>query len=93
MSPFSTLSPSKTVSVLCLGINISTFWVFFVAPSGVITSLTFPFVSFPKDTIPDSSASTAASFGVLASNKSATLGNPPVISLVFDPSTGIFAST
>ena len=58
-----------------------------------MTSLTFPLVSLPKETIPDSSARTAASFGVLASNKSATLGSPPVISLVLDPSSGILAIT
>ena len=64
-----------------------------VAPSGVMTSLTFPLVSLPKAIIPLSSASTAASFGFLASNKSATLGRPPVISFVLDPSRGILAKT
>ena len=73
--------------------SISLFCDFFVAPSGVITSLTFPLVSFPKDTTPDSSARTAASLGFLASNKSATRGRPPVISLVFEATNGILAIT
>ena len=64
-----------------------------VAPSGVMTSLTLPFVSLPNETTPDSSARTAASFGFLASNRSATLGNPPVMSLVFDATNGILAIT
>ena len=93
ISPFETLSPSNTVNVLCFGINISTVSAFLDAPSGVITNLTFPLVSFPNDTSPVSSANIAASFGVLASNRSATLGRPPVISLVFDATTGILAIT
>lgn len=43
--------------------------------------------------IPEYLASMAASFGFLASNKSATRGRPPVISLVFDDSNGILAIT
>ena len=39
------------------------------------------------------SARIATSFGCLASNKSATLGSPPVISFVLDDSLGILAST
>ena len=35
----------------------------------------------------------ALSFGLLASNNSATRGNPPVISLVFDVSLGKRAKT
>ena len=66
---------------------------FFEAPSGVMTNLTFPFVSLPKEIIPDSSDKTAASLGFLASNKSATLGNPPVISLVFEATNGILVMT
>ena len=64
-----------------------------VAPSNVITNRTLPLVSFPKAIVPLSSAKTAASFGFLASNKSATLGSPPVISFVLDPSNGILAKT
>ena len=61
--------------------------------SSVITSLTFPFVSLPKLVMPLYFARIAASFGFLASNKSATLGNPPVISLVLEDSNGILAIT
>ena len=64
-----------------------------MAPSGVITSLTLPLVSLPKDMTPVSSERTAASFGFLASNKSATLGKPPVISFVLDATSGILAIT
>ena len=39
------------------------------------------------------SAKIAGSFGLRASNKSATRGRPPVISRVFEPSCGIRAST
>ena len=91
ISPFEILSPSNTDNVLCLGINISVFWVFLVAPSGDMTSLIFPFVSLPKEMIPVSSDKTAASLGFLASNRSATLGKPPVISFVFDATRGILA--
>jgi len=58
-----------------------------------MTSLTLPFVSLPKLVMPEYLARIAASFGFLASNKSATLGRPPVISLVFDDSSGILAIT
>ena len=51
-----------------------------------------PLVSFPKTT-PVSTASSALSFGSLASNKSATLGSPPVISLVREVSRGMLAIT
>ena len=47
----------------------------------------------PKEIIPDSSDKTAASLGFLASNRSATLGNPPVISLVFEATNGILVMT
>ena len=40
---------------------------------------------------PEFSAITAKSFGFLASNNSATLGNPPVISLVLDAAWGVLA--
>ena len=93
ISPLLTCSPSKILSTLCFGINISVICDFLVAPSGVITTLTFPLVSFPKETTPVSSARTAASFGVLASNRSATLGKPPVISFVFEATIGILAIT
>ena len=58
-----------------------------------MTNLTLPFVSLPKVVIPEYLAKIAAALGFLASNKSATLGNPPVISLVFEDSTGILAIT
>ena len=57
----------------------------------MITNLNFPFVSFPKLTIPEDSANIAGSLGFLASNKSATLGSPPVISLVLVIACGILA--
>ena len=56
-----------------------------------MTSLIFPFVSLPKEIIPVSSDKTAASLGFLASNRSATHGKPPVISFVFDATSGILA--
>ena len=59
----------------------------------VIINRRLPFVSFPNDTIPVSTASSALSFGSLASNKSATLGKPPVISLVPEVSRGVLAIT
>jgi hypothetical protein len=58
-----------------------------------MTSLTLPFVSFPKEIIPVSSDRTAASLGFLASKRSATLGRPPVISFVFEATKGILANT
>ena len=58
-----------------------------------MTNLLFPLVSLPQETTPDISARIASSFGFLASNKSATLGKPPVISLVLDDSLGIRAMT
>ena len=54
-----------------------------------MTSL-LPFESFPKETIPEISVTVALSFGRRASKSSATLGRPPVISLVFVVSLGIF---
>ena len=45
-------------------------------------SLSLPLVGFPHETIPEAWARIAASLGFLASNRSATLGNPPVISFV-----------
>ena len=47
-----------------------------------------PLVSLPKLTVPLISAIIAWSFGRRASNKSATRGRPPVISLVPDDSCG-----
>ena len=58
-----------------------------------MTSLTLPFVSLPKEIIPVSSASTAASLGFLASKRSATLAKPPVISFVLEATSGILANT
>ena len=51
------------------------------------------FVSLPKLTVPVDSAIIAGSFGFLASNKSATLGSPPVISLDLEAASGILAIT
>ena len=56
-----------------------------------MTNLFLPLVSFPYERVPVASAYMEPSFGFLASNKSATLGSPPVISLVFVPSTGTLA--
>ena len=78
MSPFSTLSPSKTFICLVLGIKVACS----IPSSSVIISLSLPLVGFPQETMPDSCASIAGSLGFLASNKSATRGSPPVISLV-----------
>ena len=47
----------------------------------------------PNETVPVRSARIAGSFGLRASNRSATRGRPPVISRVFDDSCGIRAST
>ena len=93
ISPLVILSPSNTDKVLCFGINISVFCIFLVAPSGVITNLTLPLVSLPNEMIPVASDKTEASLGFLASNRSATLGSPPVISFVLDATRGIRART
>jgi hypothetical protein len=45
------------------------------------------------DTVPVISASVPTSFGLRASNSSATRGRPPVMSRVFWPSIGMRAST
>ena len=47
----------------------------------------------PNSITPSFSAMIALSFGRLASNNSATLGRPPVISLVFEVSLGNLAKT
>ena len=52
-----------------------------------------PLVSLPKLTMPERSARIAGSFGLRASNRSATRGRPPVMSRVFDVSCGIRATT
>ncbi|CSI36504.1 Uncharacterised protein [Vibrio cholerae] len=41
-----------------------------------------PLVSLPNDTVPECSARIAGSFGLRASNRSATRGRPPVMSLL-----------
>ena len=51
-------------------------------PSRVITKRRLPFVSLPKLTVPVCSARIAGSLGLRASNRSATRGRPPVISLL-----------
>ena len=53
----------------------------------------FPLTSFPNCIVPSFSAIIALSFGLLASNNSATLGSPPVISLVLEVSLGNLAKT
>ncbi len=45
-------------------------------------------VSLPKLIMPLTSANTAGSLGIRASNKSATRGRPPVMSRVFEVSCG-----
>ena len=63
-------------------------------PSGVtIETFNFPLNSLPNSIEPSFSAIIALSLGRLASNKSATLGNPPVISFVFEVSLGNRAKT
>ena len=52
-----------------------------------------PLTSLPKITLPSFSAIIALSLAFLASNNSATLGNPPVISLVLVVSLGNLAIT
>ena len=47
----------------------------------------------PNSITPSFSAIIALSFGLLASKSSATLGNPPVISLVLEVSLGSLAKT
>ena len=53
---------------------------------------TLDFVGLPKLTTPTVSARIALSLALRASNKSATLGKPPVMSLVFETALGILAS-
>ena len=91
-SPLLTVSPSKTLILLVLRIKVS---LTTSSPDSlpVIISLLFPLVSLPQDTTPVNSARIATSFGFLASKRSATLGSPPVMSLVFDDSLGILAKT
>ena len=61
--------------------------------SDSIVTLCLPLTSLPKITLPSFSAIIALSFAFLASNNSATLGRPPVISLVFVVSLGSLAIT
>ena len=63
---------------LVLGIRVAISFPF----SSVTISLSLPLVGFPQETIPEAVASIAASLGFLASKRSATLGSPPVMSLV-----------
>src|SRR5215470_17422018 len=55
--------------------------------------LRWPLVTSPYFTVPLISAMTAVSRGLRASNSSTTRGRPPVMSLVFVVSRGIFAIT
>src|ERR1700683_4980257 len=86
-SPFSTCSPSNTLRCRHFGINSS----YLSVPSLVMIKRRLPLVSLPKLTVPLRSARIAESFGLRASNKSATRGKPPVMSRVFDDSRGIRA--
>src|SRR5229473_2958118 len=88
-SPALIMSPSCTPICLPLGIGYSR-----GSPtSGVTTTLRLPLVSLPNETWPSISEMTANSFGLRASNNSATRGRPPVISFVFVVSRGILAIT
>ena len=58
----------------------------------VISKRTFDFVGAPKLITPEHSARIAWSLALRASNKSATRGKPPVISLVLETAFGILAS-
>ena len=88
-SPARTWSPSWTLMCLPLGMRYSR-----GSPtSGVTTTLRLPLVSLPKLTVPSISLMTANSFGLRASNSSATRGRPPVMSLVLVVSRGILAIT
>jgi len=59
----------------------------------LIVILSFPLTSFPNSILPSFSAMIAPSLGFLASNNSATLGNPPVISFVLEVAFGNLANT
>ena len=91
-SPLFTVSPSKTLMLLVFGISVS---LTISSPESfpVIINLLLHLVSLPQETTQLNSARIATSFGFLASKRSATLGNPPVISLVFEDSLGILAKT
>jgi hypothetical protein len=58
-----------------------------------MTRRRLPLVSLPKLTVPLFSARIAWSFGLRASNRSATRGRPPVMSRVFEDSCGMRAMT
>ena len=58
-----------------------------------MTRRRLPLVSLPKLTVPLFSARIAGSFGLRASNRSATRGRPPVMSRVFEDSCGMRAMT
>ena len=88
-SPFSTCSPSNTLRWRHFGINSS----YLSVASLVMIKRRLPLVSLPKLTVPLLSARIAESFGLRASNRSATRGKPPVMSRVFEDSCGIRAMT
>ena len=87
ISPFITFSFSNTFTFFHFGINSS----LKLSSASFIKILFLSFVSFPKITVPEVSASIAGSLGFLASKISATRGNPPVISFTFEVSFGILA--
>ena len=66
---------------------------FSIPSSSVMINLSLPLVGLPHDTIPDSWAKIACSLGFLASNRSATLGRPPVMSFVLVDACDILAIT
>ena len=90
-SPARTRSPSCTLMCLPFGIRYS----FGSAParSGVAITRRLPRESGPNEIVPSISETIAKSFGLRASNSSATRGRPPVMSFVLVVSRGIFAST
>src|SRR5438034_332668 len=86
-SPAFTRSPSWTLMCLPRGIRYS-----LVSPlSARMTIFRMPLTNPPISTRPSISVMTACSFGLRASNSSATRGRPPVMSLVLVVSRGIFA--
>src|SRR3989304_4609351 len=89
LSPLLTSWPSCTRRCLSFAIRYSCSCL----SRSVITRRCLPLVSFPKLTVPVTSASIPASFGERASKSSATRGNPPVMSRVLDTSCGMRAST
>ena len=85
-SPALTQSPSWTLTCLPFGMRYS-----LDSLLPLTTTTLMPLCAPLNSTMPSISVTIACSFGRLASNSSATLGRPPVISFVFVVSRGIFA--